>query len=111
MVGGIDLVIGPKNGTCLVIRQIMPPSRSMFVTAILKSSWSRLLYDLSSMNSFATSRVRALIAAPRLNIFPQNCEILSQNLMILRLIISWRAATLVLEKKWFSGWRRALWRS
>lgn len=109
MLGGIDLVIGPKNGMCLVIRQIMPPSWSMFVTAILKSSWSRLLYDLSSMNSFATSRVRALITAPRLIIFPENCEILSQNLMILRLIISWRAATLVLEK-WFSGSRRALWR-
>lgn len=63
------------------------------------------------MNSHATSRVRALIAAPRLTILPENCEILSQNLTTLRSIMSWWVATRVLEKNWFSGWRRALWRS
>lgn len=111
--GGMDFIVGPNHGTCLVMRHMKPPFWKTLVISTSKSSLPRLLYVLFRTNSHVISRVRALRAAPSLMIVPlaANCEILSHSVSTSRTTMSWREATFVLEKKEFNGTRRALWSS
>ena len=71
---GMALIAGPNQRICFVVRQNTPAPCDATDNPIPKSSKSSSLYALPMMYSLALSRVKALMAAPRLKVVPASLE-------------------------------------
>lgn len=108
---GMALSAGPNQRMNLVVRQNVPAPADDIDRPILKSSMSSSLYSFPMTNSFAISRVKALMAAPKLNVVPAKAEMRSQSLSTFLRIMFCRAAILALENNGAIAARRDLWAS